>query len=148
MLRKSDLHTDPVLARKIRRIQQSRMRAASEEEEDEEQASANRHSLLIPSDGTEDIDDVDSDGVPVDVKQERIKRERSVAAGNAVARESLGTTATQSIVVDLGDSTEDDGEGREREEEMEEVEEVEGEDLEGDDAEDAGEDYDDDDDDD
>ena len=139
MLRAEDLHTDPVLARKIRRIQQSRIRAASEEEEEAEQELANSHSLLIPSDLTVDIDDADGDGRPVDIKHEKLKRERSVglANGNEIApRGSMGTTATQSIVVDLGSSTEEEGEEGEEGEEEEDGEDGEdGEDEEEDEEE-------------
>ena len=130
MLRAADLHTDPVLVRKIRRIQQSRIRAASEEEEVAEQESANRNSLVIPSDLTEDIDaDGRTSGVTANVKRENLKREE---VGNmngtergTTLRESQGPMASQrSVIVDLENSTEeeDDEEDEEVDEEDEEEE--------------------------
>lgn len=125
MLRAADLYTDPVLVRKIRRIQQFRIRAASEEEEDAEEDSANRNSLVIPSDLTEDIDtDNHTSHAAASIKRENFKREETERVNGTergiASRDLQGPMATQrSVIVDLENDTEEENDEEEGEDDEE-----------------------------
>lgn len=98
-----DLHVDPVLKRKIQRLQRAKemMDAEDDEDEAEDGSGATQRNATVLDDGSDDDDDDDEAANVVRATQTKMKKER--VTGNPPPR-----STARSAVVDLDDTSDED----------------------------------------